>query len=119
MLWALEPFNGYGYRNKNLRSPYIWASTNHQQKGKYVADGVFSYDVMDTQVGCAAVLKYLGVGKPSVTGPVAGTAATGGILFALYQYGASHPKLAVGVVTLLILTATIKIIHFFKGKTNA
>jgi lysozyme family protein len=36
MLAALEPFNGYGYRNKGLRSPYIWASTNHQQPGKYV-----------------------------------------------------------------------------------
>jgi lysozyme family protein len=61
MLWALEPYNGYGYRNKGLRSPYLWASTNHQQPGKYVRDHVFDPRVMDTQVGCAAQLKYLGV----------------------------------------------------------
>lgn len=62
VLWALEPFNGYGYRNKGLRSPYIWASTNHQQLGKYVRDGVFDASVMDSQTGCAALLKYLEFG---------------------------------------------------------
>jgi lysozyme family protein len=62
VLWALEPFNGYGYRNKGLRSPYIWASTNHQQLGKYVRDGVFDANVMDSQIGCAALLKYLEFG---------------------------------------------------------
>ena len=66
VLWALEPFNGYGYRNKGLRSPYLWASTNHQQLGKYVADGVFDAHVMDSQIGCAALLKYLEFGKSEV-----------------------------------------------------
>jgi lysozyme family protein len=64
-LWALEPFNGYGYRNKGLRSPYIWASTNHQQLGKYIRDGVFDPTVMDSQIGCAALLKYLEFGGKS------------------------------------------------------
>lgn len=68
VLWALEPFNGYGYRNKGLRSPYLWASTNHQQLGKYVRDGVFDPHVMDSQIGCAALLKYLDFGK-SETAP--------------------------------------------------
>jgi lysozyme family protein len=63
VLWALEPFNGYGYRNRELRSPYLWASTNHQQLGKYIADGVFDPNVMDSQIGCAALLKYLEFGK--------------------------------------------------------
>jgi lysozyme family protein len=80
VLWALEPYNGYGYRNKGLRSPYLWASTNHQQLGKYVSDGVFDPNVMDTQIGCAALLKYLEFGgiatapveqpKPPVSVPV-------------------------------------------------
>lgn len=72
VLWALEPFNGYGYRNKGLRSPYIWASTNHQQLGKYVRDGVFDASVMDSQIGCAALLKYLNFGgatTPPATAP--------------------------------------------------
>jgi lysozyme family protein len=70
VLWALEPFNGYGYRNKGLRSPYLWASTNHQQKGKYVADGVFDANVMDSQIGCAALLKYLEFGGSKLPIPV-------------------------------------------------
>lgn len=66
MVSACEPYNGYGYRNKGLRSPYLWASTNHQQRGKYVRDGVFDASVMDTQMGCAAMLRFLGVGvKPT------------------------------------------------------
>ena len=65
MLAGLEPYNGYGYRNRGLRSPYVWASTNHQQPGKYVRDGVFDASVIDTQMGCAAMLRFLGVGKAS------------------------------------------------------
>lgn len=75
MLAALEPFNGMGYRSKGLRSPYIWASTNHQQPGKYIRDGVFDGSVLDTQVGCAAQLKYLGVGTKATTGLATGTVA--------------------------------------------
>lgn len=69
VLWALEPFNGYGYRNKGLRSPYLWASTNHQQLGKYIRDGVFDANVMDSQIGCAALLKYLEFGGSKVPTP--------------------------------------------------
>ena len=69
ILWALEPYNGYGYRNRGLRSPYLWASTNHQQRGKYIADGVFSRYVMDRQIGCAALLRFLEVGKVVETKP--------------------------------------------------
>lgn len=91
MLWALEPFNGYGYRNKGLRSPYLWASSNHQQRGKYVADGVFDSSVMDTQIGCAALLKYLDVAKPiTVDTHIAGGAVVattiGGAAVAAHSY---------------------------------
>jgi lysozyme family protein len=82
MLAALEPYNGYGYRGKGLRSPYIWASTNHQQRGKYVRDHVFDPSVMDTQVGCAAQLRFLGVGaRPtSVPAVVRDTAGVGAVV---------------------------------------
>jgi lysozyme family protein len=69
MLWALEPYNGYGYRNKGLRSPYLWASTNHQQRGKYVADHVFDPNAIDSQMGAAAMLKYLGIGSAPMIPP--------------------------------------------------
>lgn len=107
VLWALEPFNGYGYRNKGLRSPYLWASTNHQQAGKYVSDGVFDPNAIDRQIGCAALLKYLEFGKSSLIIPttiavtatglaaylntpeayiVAGIAATGVAGYLMYKY---------------------------------
>lgn len=55
----LERYNGLGYRKKGLFSPYLWGATNHQQKGKYVRDGVFDPDKMDTQLGVCALLKAL------------------------------------------------------------
>ena len=100
MLWALEPYNGYGYRIKGLRSPYLWASTNHQQPGKYIRDHVFDPHVMDDQVGAAAQLKFLGVGQKSATpGEVAGGAAgvgLGATFLANGQY------IAAGIVFALI-----------------
>lgn len=103
MLWAMEPYNGYGYRNKGLRSPYIWASTNHQQSGKYVADHVFDSTVMDTQVGCAAQLKYLGVGtssKAAETTAATGTITTGVIAAFTFPHYAIPILIGAAVVAL-------------------
>ncbi|MFA6093988.1 MAG: hypothetical protein WC986_13700 [Elusimicrobiota bacterium] len=55
----LERYNGLGYRGHGVRSPYLWAATNHQQAGKYVADGVWSSTAMDAQLGVCALLKAL------------------------------------------------------------
>lgn len=65
MLTILELYNGLGYANgpvaKGVKyppmpSPYIWAGTSVQKPGKYVADGVFDPEKMDTQLGCAGML---------------------------------------------------------------
>lgn len=61
MLKFLEAYNGLGYRNKGIYSPYLWSCTNHYTKGKYVADGVWNSEAVSQQVGCAALLKGLGV----------------------------------------------------------
>jgi lysozyme family protein len=75
MLYEWERFNGFGYTARGVNSPYVWAMTNHQQPGKYVADKVWSSTEMDTQRGTAAIYKvYLmrtagaekPVDKPSV-----------------------------------------------------
>jgi len=70
MLFHLEPYNGWGYRNRGQASPYIWSGTQWYSKGKYVADGVFDPDVVDQQVGCAPILHELlvlqGLSVPSV-----------------------------------------------------
>jgi lysozyme family protein len=51
-----QQFNGLGYFNRGVRSPYVWGGTNLQQPGKYVADHVWSKTHMDKQLGVAPVL---------------------------------------------------------------
>lgn len=83
-LTEIEEFNGLGYANKDLPSPYLWAGTDQYTAGKYVADGKFSPVTVDTQLGCAGLLKFMGVFKTAPTGlgtvagavTVAGAAAT-------------------------------------------
>ena len=66
ILYYCETFNGLGYENKGLPSPYIWGGTNQQRSGKYVSDGVFDANVMDTQPGCAPILQMIAQLDPSV-----------------------------------------------------
>lgn len=56
----LEQYNGAGYELYHHEwSPYIWAATNHEERGKYVGDGFYDPRVWDTQLGCAAMLKRM------------------------------------------------------------
>lgn len=57
-LYEFERYNGWGYLG-TINSPYVWAATSKQQRGKYVKDRVFDADHWDQQLGCAAVLKAL------------------------------------------------------------
>lgn len=60
-----EAYNGSGYQDRGILSPYVWAASNHQQPGKYVADGVFDPTAMDHQLGVAVALDVLaGMGFP-------------------------------------------------------
>jgi lysozyme family protein len=59
--WRLEGFNGYGYRlYRGIHSPYLWAGTNHYERGKTIADRVHSATAISTQAGSAGLLKLLG-----------------------------------------------------------
>lgn len=55
-LTILEEYNGLGYAGKGVPSPYIWAGTNQYGSGKYVRDGVYDPNFVDTQLGCAGLL---------------------------------------------------------------
>ena len=59
ILTLLERYNGLGYFNRGLPSPYLWAGTDQYVAGKYVADGVFDAAVVDRQLGCAGLLKAM------------------------------------------------------------
>lgn len=65
-LALLEQYNGLGYFNKGIPSPYIWAGTNQYTKGKYVADGKFDPEHVDQQLGCAGIIKAMNTIDPSV-----------------------------------------------------
>lgn len=62
----LEDYNGRGYRNRGLPSPYLWAGTDQYTAGKYVADGKFSATFVDPQPGCMALLQCLATLDPSI-----------------------------------------------------
>ena len=59
MLYFLERYNGWGYRQHGINSPYIWSGTNQYTKGKYVSDGHFDSRAVSKQVGAARVLEEL------------------------------------------------------------
>lgn len=65
-LTLLEEYNGLGYANRGLPSPYIWSGTNQYTKGKYVADGVFDPNVVDAQLGCAGLLLAMRALDPTI-----------------------------------------------------
>jgi lysozyme family protein len=66
-LTLLETYNGEGYANRGLPSPYVWSGTDQYQKGKYVRDGRFDPDVVDIQPGCAALIKTMIALDPSIS----------------------------------------------------
>jgi len=55
--FEIEKFNGFGYRNRRVPSPYLWSFTNHYGGGKYVRDGVYSPSAVDKQAGAIPVLR--------------------------------------------------------------
>lgn len=55
-LYYCELFNGFGYANRGLPSPYNFGGTNIQRPGKYISDGVWSSSAWDGQPGCAPIL---------------------------------------------------------------
>lgn len=66
MLFQAEVFNGLGYVSRGINSPYVWAGTNHEQRGKFVADHVFDPNAESSQLGVAAVLIRLAQKRPDI-----------------------------------------------------
>lgn len=58
-LMKCEVYNGLGYAHMGHKSPYIWAGTSMQERGKYTGDGHYDPSAWDSQLGCAAVFLAL------------------------------------------------------------
>ena len=65
-LYYCETFNGWGYANRGLPSPYVWGGTNQQRAGKYIRDGVWSSTAWDVQPGCAPIIAGIAWLDPSI-----------------------------------------------------
>jgi lysozyme family protein len=59
--YEAERYNGLGYTRASIgiNSPYLWAGSNHQQRGKFVSDGKFDPNAVDTQMGVMTVLRRI------------------------------------------------------------
>jgi lysozyme family protein len=67
VLIGLELYNGLGYANRGVPSPYLWAGTNQYTSGKYVKDGVYDPGHVDQQLGCVAMLLSMIAIDPTIT----------------------------------------------------
>ena len=65
-LFFWERFNGWGYFLRGRPSAYLWGATSVQKPGKFTSDGHWNGSVMDTQLGCAAMLKVMMELDPSI-----------------------------------------------------
>ena len=59
--YAFESHNGWGYRkyHDHVKSPYLWAGSNHYAYGKYIADGKWDEHAKSKQVGAMCIIKIL------------------------------------------------------------
>ena len=55
ILYFMLLYNGVG-TELHIPSSYIWGGTNIQKPGKWIADGVYSPYVWDSQPGCAPLI---------------------------------------------------------------
>jgi lysozyme family protein len=66
-LTKLEEYNGLGYASRGRPSPYVWPGTDQYVSGKYVRDGVYDPDTVDSQLGCAGLLLAMMALDPTIT----------------------------------------------------
>jgi len=59
VLYELERYNGFGYMNKGINTPYLWSGTNLYTKGRYVRDHVFDRNATTKQSGAVPLLTKL------------------------------------------------------------
>jgi lysozyme family protein len=67
LLTKLEEYNGLGYAARGVPSPYVWAGTDQYRSGKYVRDGIYDPNVIDSQAGCAGLLMAMKALDPAIT----------------------------------------------------
>jgi len=76
LCYYFELFNGFGYRDfHHIRSPYVVGATTLQQPGKYVRDGEYDPNVIDSQIGCLALALRMSEIAPDLLNQLAAAGA--------------------------------------------
>lgn len=120
-LYQWERFNGTGYIARGVNSPYLFAATSLQQRGKYIADGKWSSTAWDEQLGTVAIAKALveldphALDLPSKPSPAIEIGAATGAVVAATAAGVPSPiVVGAAVVVLVILAANAR--QLIEGK---
>ena len=60
-LWAVQRYNGTGYwrYHRSTPTPYLYAKTSIERRGKYISDGKWSFTARSKQIGVAAIWKRM------------------------------------------------------------
>jgi lysozyme family protein len=66
-LTRLEEYNGLGYAARGVPSPYVWSGTDQYRCGKYIRDGVYDPNAVDSQLGGAGLLLAMMALDPTIT----------------------------------------------------
>ena len=59
MLYRWEAYNGFGYRRRGIKSPYLWSFSTYYRMGKFTSDGLWDPRGRSQQCGAAVMLKGL------------------------------------------------------------
>jgi lysozyme family protein len=54
-----ELWNGFGPRNHSIYTGYLWAGTSIYRKGKYISDGHWDPEHVDTQLGIVPIMRRM------------------------------------------------------------
>jgi lysozyme family protein len=118
--FEIEKFNGFGYRRRSVRSPYLWSFSNHYVRGKYVADGRFSSTHVDQQCGAIPIVKAIMELDDSArfeantlptTKPITITTILGGTLGLLAHFiGISPNAIAIILIATFVLAVIIYVV---------
>lgn len=68
--YVLERYNGWGYREHDINSPYLWGFTTAYDRGLFVADGRFDPSAVNANPGGMAMLRRM-VDRNLITLPTA------------------------------------------------
>lgn len=59
ILFRLEAWNGFGYRRRQVNSPFLWNCASYYTTGYFVSDGAFDPAAIPERCGGAVLLKRL------------------------------------------------------------